>query len=160
MTNLSHEINGMSFTPVPSRLSRRRTQPPELLLAKSQPMNGNVYIHRKFHEAHHHYMKLVTSTYIDNTPSATFYQMLHQSQLALYNPDVVPVAKFQYDFSPVAITYRKINNRQWYDYVTSLLAIVGGMFTVIGMIESVMNAMSRSRKHPHHHLQVKAAGAF
>lgn len=122
-------------------------------------MNGNAFIQREFHEAYHHYMKLVASSYVDSTSSTTFYQMLHQSQLALYNPDIVPVAKFQYDFSPVQITYRKLNNRQWYEYVTSLLAIIGGMFTVVGMIESILHVISLRGKNPHH-THVKTARGY
>jgi len=53
------------------------------------------------------------------------------------------VAKFIFDLSPIAVNY-KGNSRHWYDYITSIMAIVGGTFTVVGLIEStIATAVSR-----------------
>lgn len=55
-------------------------------------------------------------------------------------------AKFAYDLSPIAVSYRK-SSRKWYDYATSLFAIIGGVFTVVGLIESSLEAtISKSRR--------------
>ena len=73
------------------------------------------------------------------------YQMLAQSQLSHYEEDVVPEAKFIYDLSPVAISFRE-KTRKWYDYLTSVMAIIGGSFTVVGMMESTVYSISSKKR--------------
>lgn len=154
-TNLSHQINFLSFVTAGESAS---SSPHEDIARKIHPINGQVYINSEFHQAHHHYIKLVSSTTTEGkstTNTNSYYQILHQSQVALYKSDIVPHAKFQYDFSPIALTYHRVNNRRWYDYLTSLLAIVGGIFTVFGMIDGVLNAIfssdNRKRLHLNQH---------
>jgi hypothetical protein len=71
--------------------------------------------------------------------------MVVSSQIAYYKPDVTPITKIQYDYSPVSVTYHE-RGRKWYEYLTSLLAIVGGMFTVIGMLEGSLHAVTRKKR--------------
>jgi len=150
MTNVSHEVHSLSMgEPHAQRLieQKRVFVPPEVA-PKLSPMNGNVYITQNLHEAYHHYLKSITTT-IDGLKFGTrdmlAYQIIHSSQLAFYKEDVVPAAKFMFDLSPVAVSYRK-KYRSWYDYITSIMAIVGGTFTVVGMLESSINAVVARRK--------------
>ncbi len=53
-------------------------------------------------------------------------------------------AKFSYDLSPFAVSYIR-ESRTWYDYLTGVLAIVGGAFTVIGMMNSSLNSLSKKK---------------
>jgi thiol-disulfide isomerase/thioredoxin len=96
----------------------------------SHPMNGNVYVTHSFHQAHHHYIKLVSTNLYT-------YQVVQNSQMVHYNLDQVPEAKFILDLSPIAVTYQA-SKRHWYDYVTGLMAIVGGTFTVVGILDGLM----------------------
>ena len=73
------------------------------------------------------------------------YQMLANSQLAYYDDKVTPEAKFAYDFSPIAVKYT-FRSRRWYDYLTSIFAIIGGVFTVVGMLEGVMRRITSGGK--------------
>mmetsp|Transcript_10385 Transcript_10385/g.15857 ORF Transcript_10385/g.15857 Transcript_10385/m.15857 type:complete len:326 (+) Transcript_10385:761-1738(+) len=98
------------------------------------PMDGNVYVTDELHQAHHHYLKLV-STNLDS------YQVVSSSQLSYYTESAVPEAKFQLDLSPIQVTYSR-KYRTWYEYVTSLMAILGGTFTVVGMLESAIKILS------------------
>jgi hypothetical protein len=50
-----------------------------------------------------------------------------------------------YDLLPIAVSY-KSSSRHWYDYMTSVMAIIGGVFTVFGMMESGINAAVSRRK--------------
>ena len=81
------------------------------------------------------YIKLVST-------NSRYYQVLQNSQLSYYPSDTVPEAKFILDISPIAVRYSK-RRRPWYDYLTSVLAIVGGTFTVVGMLDSIFQASSR-----------------
>ena len=143
MTNVSHEIHDLSFGD--SKLMKQITQHhkttdliPSNYEESTKPLNGNVYITKELHSAYHHYLKLVPT-------NVHTYQVMQSSQLALYQPDKVPEAKFVVDLSPISISYRRAD-RHWYDYVVSVLAIVGGTFTIVGMFESALRATTRKNK--------------
>lgn len=97
------------------------------------------------------------------------YQMLTQSQVMHYNEMDVPEAKFSYDLSPMAVNASAeivqitpfINlaaiwfgsqvlvsskGRRWYDFVTSVCAIIGGTFTVVGLIDAVLHKIIKGGK--------------
>jgi len=109
----------------------------------TRPFDGNVYVTHREHEAHHHYMKVITTNNL-NQPNGKAYQILQSSQLSLYKNDIVPEAKFTYDLSPIAVTFEN-KYRAWYDYLTSVMAIVGGTFTVVGMLESGIYSISSKK---------------
>ena len=135
MANLSHEIHHLSFESEDWDRSLETGVVPDNFEKSIAPMDGNVYITDELHEAYHHYIKLVSS-------NARFYQMLQSSQLSFYGADKVPETKFVLDISPIAVRYRK-QYRAWYDYLTSLMAIIGGVFTVVGMIEAVLRVTTK-----------------
>lgn len=152
MTNVSHVIHHLSIgEPMAYRLIENRdVAVPEDVHKRMAPMSGNIYVTSGLHEAYHHYLKVITT---DVTGLATArgktlkaYQIIQNSQLAIYRNDVVPEAKFIYDLSPISVNYKK-KGRHWYDYFTSLMAIIGGTFTVVGMVEAGINsAVSRSKR--------------
>jgi len=61
-----------------------------------KPIIGNVYINYALHEAHHHYLKVIT-TNVDGLSSdfedLRAYQTIQNSQLAYYKAGVVPGTK-------------------------------------------------------------------
>ena len=152
MTNVSHEVHSLTMgEPTAERmiLQNKVFVPPEVK-DKLSPMNGNVYITDNLHEAYHHYLKAITTS-IDGLrfgkKEMVAYQIIESSQLSFYRQDVVPEAKFMFDLSPVAVTYSR-KSRRWYDYITSVMAIVGGTFTVVGMLESSINSVvARKRRY-------------
>mmetsp|Transcript_26941 Transcript_26941/g.37870 ORF Transcript_26941/g.37870 Transcript_26941/m.37870 type:complete len:90 (-) Transcript_26941:147-416(-) len=75
--------------------------------------------------------------------SAEVYQVLQSSELAFYRTDTVPEAKFVIDLSPIAVSYRVVK-REWYDYLTSLMAIIGGTFTVLGFLDSGVKQVGKA----------------
>jgi hypothetical protein len=144
MTNVSHMVNALSIgDPMAAiKISNGQAKLPKQVAAKIAPMNGNVYCTLNLHESYHHYLKIISTGKRD----LRTYQILPNSQLAYYRTDMVPEAKFSYDLSPIAVTYRK-TSRHWYEYCTSIMAIIGGVFTVVGMIESSIHAaVTRARR--------------
>lgn len=149
MTNVSHEIHHLSFgDPSMSRIIERgRAYVPDDLNGKLSPMDGFVYVTSGYHQAHHHHLKIVTTefNYSPGTKRGKTYQLLGQSQLAGYEPDVVPEARFIYDLSPVSMLFKQ-KGRKWYDYLTSVMAIIGGTFTVVGMVESSIHSVASKKR--------------
>lgn len=139
MTNLSLIIHHLSFHGMDMdaesvRKEQRRAQhPPSVVVPDNfdrlvSPMDGQSYVTHELHQSHHLHLKLVPTNYYD-------YQVLHNSHLSLYPTDRIPEVKFVMDISPIAVRY-SMHSRPWYDYVTSILAIVGGSFTLLGMLAS------------------------
>jgi len=159
MTNVSHMVNTL-YIGDPTAIhwiEEKRSNVPIEIEPKIKTMNGNAYPTQELHEAYHHYIKLI-ATKVEGMKvggrELVLYQMLANSQLAYYEKSVTPEAKFAYDLSPIAVNY-SFRSRKWYDYLTSIFAIIGGVFTVVGMIESFLNrivsrvsGMQRSRYRP------------
>jgi len=158
LTNVSHEVHQLYFmsqpppgvkAPQPQRVldEKQRAQDGTIMVppphdstvsSLSHPMNGNVYVTHEMHQAYHHYIKLVSTNLYS-------YQVVQNSQLFHYQPDQVPEAKFVLDLSPIAVTYHA-SKRHWYDYVTSVMAIVGGTFTVVGIIDAMLKTAVQTTK--------------
>mmetsp|Transcript_17358 Transcript_17358/g.32932 ORF Transcript_17358/g.32932 Transcript_17358/m.32932 type:complete len:520 (-) Transcript_17358:37-1596(-) len=150
MTNVSHEVHHLSIGDPLGRsmIEKGKAKLPPAAGKKLTPMDGNAYVTHELHESYHHYLKVITT----NVPGLKVgkreiktYQIIQSSQLAFYRNDQIPEAKFSLDLSPISVSYRK-TSVHWYDYLTSLMAIVGGTFTVVGLMESTINtAVSRRR---------------
>lgn len=146
MTNVSHMVNYLSVgDPAAKHLVDTGKAPKTLPLSaveKLAPMDGNAYPTFSRHESYHHYIKLITTKvegFNLGRRQLRIYQILANSNLASYRNDMVPEAKFVYDLSPIAVTYRS-DHRRWYEYCTSIMAIIGGVFTVVGMFEAGIHA--------------------
>jgi Endoplasmic reticulum vesicle transporter len=73
------------------------------------------------------------------------YQFIEQSQVVYYDTVNVPEARFSYDLSPMAVVVEK-KGRKWYDYLTSLCAIIGGTFTTLGLIDATLYKILKPKK--------------
>lgn len=73
------------------------------------------------------------------------YQFIEQSQIVKYSEDDVPEARFSYDISPMSVIV-KTDGLKWYDYLTSLFAIIGGTFTTLGLIDASLYKVFKPKK--------------
>jgi len=151
MTNLSHIVNHLSFgEPIDdkNRKSKRILKQVPEEHRQFAPMDAQIYLTEEFHQAYHHYIKVV-STHLNmgssNANSMMAYQFLEQSQVVYYNDFNVPEARFSYDLSPMSVVVEK-KGRKWYDYLTSLCAIIGGTFTTLGLIDAVLYKALKPKK--------------
>lgn len=149
MTNLSHIVNHLSFgDPLASHIQRKISKYSQF--QSINPLNGREFVSRGFHQAHHHYSKVVSTNFevvgmMTRTREVVGYQMLSQSQVMHYNEIDVPEAKFSYDLSPMAVIVSS-RGRPWYDFVTSVCAIVGGTFTVVGLVDAAIHKVIKGKK--------------
>jgi thiol-disulfide isomerase/thioredoxin len=145
MTNVSHIVHHFSFGDMEAQevvANSGWKGIPSKFVESLHPLDGNVYVTEGLHQAYHHHMRVVTTEFGDShlikwarDKVRRVYRILSNTQLATYRTSIVPEAKFEYDLSPIGMSYLEIS-RNWYDYFTGLLAIIGGTFTVIGMLES------------------------
>lgn len=151
MTNLTHRVNHLSFGEmgkIQSRQVKRALKQVPESLQQFTPLDNKMYHTSKFHQAYHHYIKVV-STHLNIGSGAsympTLYQFLEQSQVVSYSEVNVPEARFSYDLSPMSVVVSK-TGRKWYDYLTSLSAIIGGTFTTLGLIDAVLYKVFKPKK--------------
>jgi len=143
MTNLSHIVNHLSFgQPLQKTQLKKMKRFPQFSNSVA-PLDSNVYVNSDFHQAYHHFSKVVSTHYtVDGlfrqTNKILGYQILAQSQVMQYPEADVPEAKFSYDLSPMAVVVTN-KGRRWYDFITSLCAIIGGTFTVVGLLDTLLH---------------------
>ncbi|MGK3733217.1 MAG: thiol-disulfide isomerase/thioredoxin [Bacillariaceae sp.] len=151
MTNLTHVVNHMSFGEPLDLQSRRAKRILKQVPEEHQqfnPMDSSMYLTKEFHQAYHHYIKVVsTHLNVGSTVANQMltYQFLEQSQIVYYEESNVPEARFSYDLSPMSVVVEK-EGRKWYDYLTSLCAIIGGTFTTLGLIDAVLYKVFKPKK--------------
>mmetsp|Transcript_9915 Transcript_9915/g.20686 ORF Transcript_9915/g.20686 Transcript_9915/m.20686 type:complete len:537 (-) Transcript_9915:123-1733(-) len=156
MTNLSHIVHHLSFGDPDSRnyIEENWASMPKGFVRSLHPMDGNVYVTGELHQAYHHHLRIITTEFDRNSKMMKWardnarrvYRILQNSQLSTYRRHIVPEAKFSYDLSPIAVSYLEIS-RNWYDYLTGLFAIVGGMFTLFGLMDSSLSAFLRKKSY-------------
>lgn len=149
MTNLTHRVNHLSFGAMgqnPSNLIKSVLKQVPESLQQFTPIDDTTYVTYKFHQAHHHYIKVV-STHIrmGRRHIPVMYQFLEQSQIVFYDNINVPEARFSFDLSPMSVIVEK-KGRKWYDYLTSLSAIIGGTFTTLGLLDATLYKMFKPKK--------------
>lgn len=150
MTNLTHVVNHLSFGDPLSgnRKTKRILKQVPQEHQQFNPMDGTEFLTTKFHQAYHHYIKVV-STHLNmgssEANSMVTYQFLEQSQVVYYDEQNVPEARFSYDLSPMSVVVQK-EGRKWYDYLTSLCAIIGGTFTTLGLIDATLYKVFKPKK--------------
>jgi len=87
------------------------------------------------HVAHLFYLH-VTLTNLFSTPSPYFSQ---------YQDTEVPQARFSYDLSPMSVTIIR-KGKRFYEFITSMCALIGGTFTVVGLLSSFLNSIFKPKK--------------
>jgi hypothetical protein len=154
MTNLSHVVHHFSFGDPKDQeyVANSWSNSPPKLQKSLHPLDGHGYVTNELHQAYHHHLQVVTTEIDESTIKkwarasiARVYRTKAMSHLSSYHQYIVPEAIFSYDLSPITISYMQIS-RSWYDYLTGVLAIIGGTFTVIGMMDSGMSSLLSRRK--------------
>jgi len=145
MTNVSHVVNHISFGDKTSKLFAERANIPKEMLSHINPIDGRNFVVTRFHEAPQHYLKVV-STQVKGRPDF-FYQMTHTERVRRLKKEkaTAPQARFSYDFSPMSVVVEPASKR-WYEFITSLFAILGGCYTVMQLCGGAVDTVHTSVK--------------
>ncbi len=73
------------------------------------------------------------------------YQMVSSSQVMGYSDDEIPEARFTYDISAMSVVVSQ-KGKRWYEFVTSMCALIGGTFTVVGLLSSFLTVIFKPKK--------------
>mmetsp|Transcript_481 Transcript_481/g.2100 ORF Transcript_481/g.2100 Transcript_481/m.2100 type:complete len:482 (+) Transcript_481:123-1568(+) len=142
MTNVSHFIKHLSFSdPNDGRYHRKPWAGlPRDVTRHINPVDGQIFVSHNFHETWIHDLKVVSTV---SPKEKTVYQFSHQKRLSAVDPEEIPQARFHFDIEPFSILI-KSESKKWYDFGTSLLAIMGGAFVVMRLMSRVSLATSTS----------------
>jgi len=140
LTNLSHTVHHFSFGMAPRRSIASL---PKEYKKHVNPLDGRTFIVNKFHQAPHHYIKVVHTRF--EASGLRSYQQTHQWSVRMMQRTIKPQAKFSYDLAPVEVIVSK-GERRWYDFVTQVLAIIGGAYTVMSITTGFLNFTSAQLK--------------
>jgi thiol-disulfide isomerase/thioredoxin len=145
LTNVSHIVNHLSFGDKETRTWAQRQNIPREMLGHINPLDGKKFVVEHFHEAPQHYLKVV-STHVQGK-SNVFYQMTHTDRVRRLKEErsLTPQARFTYDFSPMSVVV-KAKSKRWYEFLTSLFAILGGTYTVVELCSGAVDTVSQTVK--------------
>lgn len=112
--------------------------PPEHRTGERAGLMGGRFNTDDAHENIQHHIRVVKTTYalLDGTVVDAHDYVVNSHSFK--DNKELPRAKFTYDFSPmqVVVTERRMAT---YQFVTSLCAIIGGVFTVAGIIDGIVH---------------------
>mgnify|MGYP003386888314 CR=1 FL=1 len=155
MSNLSHVVNHLSFGRTLLKNEQKRVSAiPEAYYSPtaSNPMDDKEFVNEGLHQAFHHFLKVVSTT-IEfgathtkrSAKDIVTYQMVESSQLMQFAEDEVPDARFSYDISPMAVGIVR-KTKKWYEFLTSVCALIGGTFTVLGLFSGFLGTIFKSKQ--------------
>ena len=116
---------------------------------QTAPLNGKTFIGHHNHYSYVHYIKLVAkSMAMTSTPSDddlhlhTYSAVSTEHEVAINIP---PFIALQYDISPIAVLeYREFT--PFYHFMTNFMAIVGGVFAIVGLVENAIFQFTKSKR--------------
>lgn len=109
----------------------------------AQRLEGKAFVATHTNQTYVHYLKLVTSTYKKpGRPDISLYKYsAHSNEYQETNG--VPSVMIRYDLSPMSVSVTE-SHMPFYHFITNACAIIGGVFTVIGLIDSMVHQLVTS----------------
>jgi len=150
MTNVTHTVNSLIFLDNGEQFigfleKFEHLVPPEVL-SSSQPFVGKTFTALETHDAPQHYVQVVSTVFMfPGSDPMTIYQTSSQSHTKKEFPNSVPQAKFHYSLSPMSVVIGQ-ERVPLYEFITQLMAIVGGTYTFISLTHGFVDVATRSYK--------------
>jgi len=153
LTNVSHLVKHLSFAEPDETasiglmglpgLSGSFFRVPDKYITHKNPLDGQSFVTESFHQTWIHDIKVVsTLIWAYNVE----YQFLPQKRLSKVPDGAVPQVQFHYDFEPFSIWIKK-DNKKWYEFLTSLLALLGGTFVTMRLASKMSLSVLLSLRH-------------
>mmetsp|Transcript_13089 Transcript_13089/g.40315 ORF Transcript_13089/g.40315 Transcript_13089/m.40315 type:complete len:458 (+) Transcript_13089:171-1544(+) len=135
--NTSHIVHHLTFG---DQLTQKQLkQIPKNSRHDIDPFEKELFPSADTHTSHEHYIKLVSTFYRLGKLGASEvlgYRMTASNHAYNCEPGA-PDVRFSYDMSPTAAVVTR-GGRRWYEFLTNLCAIVGGVYVVFRMADGVL----------------------
>ena len=109
-------------------------------------LQDRLFVSDKGNLTHEHYLQVVKTNLVPlkkKGKSAIYEYTAHAHKYE--SKKDTPSTRIAFDFSPIQVTVRE-SRKELYHFVTTLCAIIGGVFTVAGMLDSTLFSVSRMMK--------------
>ncbi|KAK9919161.1 hypothetical protein WJX75_009797 [Coccomyxa subellipsoidea] len=148
--NMSHVVNYLYFGNKPSprrQQSLAKLHPAGLSDDWADKLAGQDFFSRAAKATFEHYMQVVLTTIepFKHRPELSYDAYEYTVHSHTYDTTEIPAAKFTYDLSPIQILVSE-KQRAWYHFVTTTCAIIGGVFTVAGILDGLVHTGARFAK--------------
>ncbi|XP_009358122.2 protein disulfide-isomerase 5-3 [Pyrus x bretschneideri] len=148
--NMSHVISHFSFGRMiaPKVMSDVKRLVP-YLGGSHDRLNGRSFINHQELGANvtiEHYLQIVKSEVITRRSHKLIEEYEYTAHSSLVQSLQVPVAKFHFELSPMQVLITE-NQKSFSHFITNVCAIIGGVFTVAGIMDSILhNTIRMMRK--------------
>ncbi|KAK6934406.1 Thioredoxin domain [Dillenia turbinata] len=148
--NMSHVISHFSFgRRVSARLLTDAKRLIPYLGGSHDKLNGRAYISQgsesNANVTIEHYLQVV-KTEVITTRSSREHKLVEEYEYTAHSSLVhslhIPVAKFHFELSPMQVLITE-NQKSFSHFITNVCAIIGGVFTVAGILDSILHNTMR-----------------
>jgi len=148
--NMTHLVHSLYFGSRPSPrkyYELKKLHPLGLDPEWMDKMTGQSFFSDSPQHTHEHYLEIVMTTIEpkNHHPGSSYDAYEYIAHSHTYMSDSTPAAKFSYTLSPIQIVVKE-DSRQWYHFLTTLCAIIGGVFTVAGILDSMFYSVAKMAK--------------
>jgi thiol-disulfide isomerase/thioredoxin len=152
LVNMTHVVDHLTFNDAQANfrvweriVGMKAEGVPESFFDHLQPLDAKMFVVQRANHAHQHFLKAV-NTKIGKKKN--LYQITHTAR-TLRAEDAeehaVPRAHFAYDFSPLGVVIQR-KRTPWYEFVTSLVAIIGGSYAIVQLFGGAADSVYLARK--------------
>jgi hypothetical protein len=141
VSDLSHKINHISFgdeTDIKNIKSKFQ-------VGILNPIDGTEKIDHVDSKVYEYYLKVVPTTYIDITGESLSVHQFTSNSNENVNGRMITAIFFRYDISPILIRITQYQ-QQFFHFFIQICAIVGGLFTVMGIVDHFLYKMTKSKQ--------------
>ncbi|GFR46085.1 hypothetical protein Agub_g7570 [Astrephomene gubernaculifera] len=140
--NLTHLVHGLHVgsRPSPRKYQQlKRLHPAGLTPDWADKLKDQMFVSEHTQSTHEHYLQIVRTTiepaHSRHAGSYDAYEYTAHSHT--FQSDDLPSVRFTYDLSPIQILVQE-TGKPWYQFLTTSCAIIGGVFTVAGILDAVL----------------------
>lgn len=134
--DMAHEIHEISFGDDVRTLN---------LHGSFDPLSGTKKIDDSALQSHEYHLRIVPSIYEElngSTLRPYQYSYAYKKYISIgFTGHVIPAVWFKYDINPISVKYKE-RRKPFYEFLCMTCAIVGGTFTVAGIIDSLVFSAS------------------
>ncbi|KAG7541318.1 Thioredoxin-like superfamily [Arabidopsis thaliana x Arabidopsis arenosa] len=140
--NMSHVVNHLSFGRriMPQKFSELKRLSPYLGLSHDR-LDGRPFINQRDlgpNVTIEHYLQIVKTEVVKSNGQALVEAYEYTAHSSVAHSYYLPVAKFHFELSPMQVLITE-NSKSFSHFITNVCAIIGGVFTVAGILDSILH---------------------
>ncbi|XP_038690777.1 protein disulfide-isomerase 5-4-like isoform X2 [Tripterygium wilfordii] len=140
--NMSHLISHLSFgMKISHKMMNDVKRLAPYLGRNHDRLNGRSFINHHDVDSNvtiEHYLQIVKTEVLGKGDHRLIEEYEYTAHSSLVESAHVPVAKFHYELSPMQVLITE-NRKSFSHFITNVCAIIGGVFTVAGIVDSILH---------------------